>query len=346
MAVATPNVDDGGQMNVTARGGRALLARALRPIRLARRAGLSVDPYFFYTATLAPVVLAVAIIARRPGELFAALVLSAAAITAQALLGILERRRRLGGKVGWHIVRLLVPLLFVVIANRSVGGSAFPLLALYIPVVAAAAAAGTTEGAVAAGVAAFALLLPELNDLGSASAVALRGVTLAGVTIVLAFGTRRIVAALERAVVAARQSTIAERRRGRQIEALDAVGRLLAGGGPTHELLDQVLRVVADRFSYPFLSVYLGNAQEIHLAAQVGYDAPIPSFRPERGVAGRVLRTSQLAFVPNVRDDPDYIDPPPGAESLISAPLLVGGELVGILNVETANGRRLDRTDR
>jgi diguanylate cyclase (GGDEF)-like protein len=333
-------------MNMTARGERALLGRALRTIRLVRRAGLSADPYFFYTATLAPVVLAVAIIARRPGELAAALALSAAAIAAQTLLGILERRRRLGGHVGWHIVRLLVPLLFVAIANRSIGGSAFPLLALYIPVVAGAAAAGTIEGAVAAGVAAFALLLPEIGDLGSTSAIALRGVTLAGVTIVLAFGTRRIVAALESAVVTARRSAIAVRHRGRQIEALDAVGRLLAGGGPTPELLGQVLTVVADRFGYPFLSVYLGDAREIRLAAQVGFDAPIPSFSADRGIAGRVLRTRQMAFVPNVHEDPEYVDPPPDAESLISAPLLVGGELVGILNVETANGRRLDRTDR
>ena len=60
-----------------------------------------------------------------------------------------------------------------------------------------------------------------------ARAVALRGVTLAGVTIVLAVGTRRIVAALESAVVTARRSAIAVRHRGRQIEALDAVGRLL-----------------------------------------------------------------------------------------------------------------------
>ena len=135
----------------------------------------------------------------------------------------------------------------------------------------------------------------------------LRGITLAGVALVLAFGTRRIVVALEAAVREARRSAAAERRRGRQIEALEAVGRVLANGGPSPELIAQVAEIVATRFGYPHVSVYLGDEGRVELIAQHGYLESIAAFDADTGVAGRVMRTRQLAFVPDVAAESDYV---------------------------------------
>ncbi|MGH2384447.1 MAG: hypothetical protein ACRDGB_05265, partial [Candidatus Limnocylindria bacterium] len=98
------------------------------------------DPYLFYTATLVPIVVLVALVGQRPGELAAAFWLGGVALGSQAILGYRGRRRALQGRLGWQLVRLLPPLLFVALASRMVGGPSLPLIALYIPVVAAAAA--------------------------------------------------------------------------------------------------------------------------------------------------------------------------------------------------------------
>ena len=307
---------------------------------------MAADPYLFYTATLVPIVLLVALVAQRPGEPVTALLLGGLSVGVQAVLGHVVRGRGRRSRLGWQLVRLLPPLVFVAIASRTVGGPALPLIALYIPVVAAAAAAGTRQGAIAAAIAAVLLLGPEIENLGSTSAIALRAVTLAGVTLVVGLGTRRIVRALEETAVAARSSVIAERRRAHQISALEAVGRLLAAGGPTAELIEQVVAVVVRRFGYPYVSVYLGDASTVHLTAQRGYVEALASFDASMGVAGRVMRTGELAFVPDVTADPDYVPGTLTATSLITAPLTVDGRFLGLINVETTGARQLDQTDR
>ena len=307
---------------------------------------LAADPYLLYTATLVPIVLIVAMAARRPGEFVIAVGLSAAAVALQALLahGLprwVRRRARLRS-----LIRLAVPLAYVGLAVQLVGGPALPLLALFAPVVAGAAAIGPFQGWTTAAVAAAVALLPEVGNLGSPVAVALRGMTLAGVGLVLAFGTRRIVLALEIAVRQARHAVAAERRRARQIEAIEAVGRLLASGGPSTELFERVTSLVASRFGYPLVSVYLGDDRRVELSAQHGYVEALAAFEAGEGVAGRVMGTHQLAFVPDVASDPDYVPGTLRATSLICAPLLIDDRFLGILNVETSGERRLDGTDR
>ncbi|MGH2418758.1 MAG: diguanylate cyclase, partial [Candidatus Limnocylindria bacterium] len=54
----------------------------------------------------------------------------------------------------------------------------------------------------------------------------------------------------------------------------------------------------------------------------------------------------ELAFVPDVAADPDYVPGTMAATSLICAPLVVDGRFLGVLNVETGGRRRLDETDR
>jgi len=302
------------------------------------------DPYLFYTATLAPVVVLVAGLSGGQGDVLLALVLSTAAIGFQTLLSLLHDR--FARRLAWRLLRLGLPLLYVASAVPLIGGEALPLLALFAPVVAGAAAIGLVEGWTIAAVATLVYLVPQLGSLASSAVVAQRGVTLAAVVILLAFGTRRIVRALQEALREARLATIAERRRSRQIEGLDEISRLLATAGPSEELLADVVRNVSKRFGYPHVSLYLGDGSEVRLVAQHGYAEALPAFDMHTGVAGRVLRTREVAFVSDVSADPDYVAAELRATSLICAPLLVDGMLFGVLNIETSGTRRLDETDR
>jgi len=346
-ASARAGQDDRDMAPHVTREARSALGRVLNPWRVAPAwARIGDDPYLFYTATLVPIVLLVALVGQRAGDLPMAILLSSLAIAVQAMLGYLGKRHRLAAKLGWQLLRLLPPLAFVAITSRLIGGPSLPLLALYIPIVAGAAAAGRAQGSVAAGLAAVVLLSPELTTLGSTNEIAVRGVTLAGVTLVLAFSTRRIVRALEDALTASRSAVKVERRRAHQISALEAVGRLLAADGLTGEALERIVDVIVSRFNYPYVSVYLGDAERVHLVAQRGYVEPLDSFDALTGIAGRVMRTREVAFVPDVASDPDYVPGTHTPTSLICAPLIVDGRFLGILSVDSTRARLLDETDR
>src|SRR4029079_17600587 len=66
---------------------------------------------------------------------------------------------------------------------------------------------------------------------------------------------------------------------------------------------------------------------------------------PDKGVIGRIVRTGQPAFLPDARSDPEFLSGDPEVVSEIGIPLVAGGELLGVLNVESSGEHRLDDDD-
>jgi diguanylate cyclase (GGDEF)-like protein len=318
---------------------------AVRRGRRGRHAPLMArDPYLAYSAALVPIAALVLALSQAASALLVLLMLSIVFIGAQIVLGRVPARRRPMTLLGWSFFRLAVALLFVAAIVELTGGAGGPMDALFIPVVVAAAALGPVQAAVIGSVASIIYLAPEITRIGSSADLALRGITLAGVSVMVAFGIRRLVVTVDRKSRELRSAMLAERRRSRQITGLEAVGRLLVAGGPTDEVLDRALGVLVDRFGYRHVSIYTGDAERLVLGAQRGYEEPIESFDGTQGIVGRVMRSRQLAFVQDVSHDPDYVAVFNGVSSEICAPLLVDDQFLGILNVESPD--RLDRTDR
>jgi len=211
-------------------------------------------------------------------------------------------------------------------------------------VVVAASALGTGQAVVVGAAATVIYLAPELTGASSRAEIALRGVTMAGVSILVAVGTRRLVIAVEETGAKLRAAMVSERRRSRQIAGMEAVSQLLVSGGPVAEMLDGALGVLVDQFHYTYVAIYLADQDRLVLGAQRGYEQPRASFDGTEGVVGRVMRSHELAFVPDVALDPDYVSVDAEVVSEICAPLLDNGEFLGILNVEAREP--LDRTDR
>jgi diguanylate cyclase (GGDEF)-like protein len=326
----------------------ALPSRRTRRSRSARRwlvRRLLRDLYFTYTASIAPIALVVAILERNPRDVASALLLSIAFIGLQAILGLIPSSRRFLTDLGWSFLRLAVGLLYVAFLTDAVGGDVRPLAVLYLPVVVAAAAIGLRQGIVLGLLASAIFLAPEISDLGSSSAVALRGVGYAGVAVVLAMATRQLMRERRRAGRQLRSALVGERRRSRQIAAMEAVGRLVAAGGPDDVLLDRVLGVLVDRVGYRYVSIYLWDGEVLRRGSQRNYAAGTPEVIPAtRGIVGRVASSRQLVYLPNVAEDPEYVAMHEGVVSEICAPLVIGDQLLGILNVESTSP--LNHTDR
>lgn len=265
-----------------------------------------------------------------------------------AIAGITGHNRRRRVEFLLPLVRFLMAVLFVTAVNGFIGDSTFrPAAVLYIPIVALAAAFGTTQALIVGGLE-IAIYLTRVvfgNSEDTASA-AQRAIGLVVVTILLSVGIRQTVRAMTLAMTRLRVARARDRRRSRQISAVEGVGRLLAATGPTDETLDRVVGLLEVDLGYTFVSVYLGEVGSMRLAAQRGYESAIDTFDGSTGVMGRVMRTGEVAFLPDVSLDPDYVSADDTIRAEISAPLKVGSELIGVVNVEAPEVNGLDRSDR
>lgn len=240
--------------------------------------------------------------------------------------------------------RLALCLVFIALANLWIDPSGtWPLSALAIPVVALAAANGGRGGTMIAIAGILVMLVPlVIPGLDIATRQAVFAVVMAALA--LAYGSRRVVANLERSSHRLRLANRVSRRRAHQLGAVEAVGRLLAREGPTTATLENVMRVLEETFGYRYPSVYVWDGRALQLGAYRNYRFPIRTIEPDRGILGRVVRTREPVFLADARSDPEFLAADPDVASEISIPLLADDELLGVLNVESSV-RVLDEDD-
>ncbi|HTK45452.1 MAG TPA: diguanylate cyclase [Patescibacteria group bacterium] len=242
-------------------------------------------------------------------------------------------------------VRLALALVFIVVANAWLDPTGtWPLSALAVPVVALAASRGDVASVAVALAGMVAILAPLAipnADPGSRQ----QTLALAMAAGVVAFGCQRIVASLKRSTERVRSANSRDRRRARQLAAVESVGSLLAREGPTTETLDRMIGLLEETFHYRYPSVYVWDGRALQLGAHRNYRFPIQTVTPDKGVIGRIVRSRQPAFLPDARSDPDFLSGDPEVVSEIGIPLVAGGELMGVLNVETSGEHRLDEDD-
>ena len=223
--------------------------------------------------------------------------------------------------------------------------SAAPLACLYLPIVALAAVLGTRQ-AIVLGAAAMGAFLATVASVETVDPGSLhRGVALAVTMVVLTIGTRRTMGAMERAVARALAATSAQRRRARQMAAVEAVGRALTANGPSRAALEEVMDLLVANFGYRYVSIYTVEGTLMHLGAQRGYTEVIETFDGSIGVVGRVMRTGNPELIPDVTSDPDYAAVRGDVRSEVSVPLAVDGVMLGVLNVESPAEAPLDEED-
>jgi diguanylate cyclase (GGDEF)-like protein len=241
--------------------------------------------------------------------------------------------------------RLALSLAFIAMANVWVDPSGtWPLSALAVPVVALAAASGGRGGIGVALIGLAGMLVPlALPGLDPGARQSVFAVAMAALA--LSYGSRRVVANLERSGDHLRRANLRARRRARELAAVESVGRLLAREGPTKATLDRVMGVLEETFGYRYPSVYLWDGSALQLGAQRNYRFPIQTIAADSGVVGRIVRTREAVFLPDARSDPDFLSADPEVASEIGIPLQTDGELFGVLNVETSGEQRLDQDD-
>jgi diguanylate cyclase (GGDEF)-like protein len=249
-------------------------------------------------------------------------------------------------------VRLLIALAAVLWMSIGTGDPVtLPLASLILPVIAMAAAMGSRQvlvvGAVTVVAAIVIYSVPAFATPEIQSGLLQRGIALAATAVVLAVGTRRTIAMLERAIQHSQDASEGLRRRSRQMAAVEEVGRLLAADGPKTNALDAVMQLLVDRFGYRYVSIYILDGDLMRLRAQRGYDEVIETFDGTIGVVGRVMRTGEPELVSDVSLDNEYSAASPDVRSEVSVPLRAEDKMIGVLNVESGqDAPPLDEGDR
>lgn len=267
--------------------------------------------------------------------------IASAYLVASAWLAVRAHER--GGSAGWTEARILLAV-GMVAAGQLLTGTTGLLSVVYLPII-ALAAFGSPRLLVLALVASVLAHLTSETIVRHAFLESVeRALGFASAAGLVAFGTRGEVQRLERARHRLRRAVRSDRRRARHIAGIEAIGRVLAGQGPTPAAFDDVVERISTEFGYRYVSVYLGDDRLVTLVAQRGYTDLVATFDGERGIVGRVMRTQRPVLVADVSRDPDYWVLNPDVTSEICTPMLAGGEFLGFLNVESTD-RRLDTTD-
>ena len=82
-------------------------------------------------------------------------------------------------------------------------------------------------------------------------------------------------------------------------------------------------------------SAYLERHGELRCIAQRGLWQILDGMSASAGITGRTWKTGRPISVPNVADNPDYLEAVPGVVSEVCVPIVIGTRTIGALNVES-----------
>ncbi|MFZ2413538.1 MAG: sensor domain-containing diguanylate cyclase [Candidatus Cryosericum sp.] len=107
------------------------------------------------------------------------------------------------------------------------------------------------------------------------------------------------------------------------------------------EFMNMVVKHIARRLGYQYIALLLydDESESLVLRAQKGYtrdyDGLTHAIHDRKGVAVRAFRLRRVINVPDARVCPFYLHAVPGGRSDLALPLMAGGKVIGVLNLES-----------
>jgi FixJ family two-component response regulator/putative methionine-R-sulfoxide reductase with GAF domain len=133
-----------------------------------------------------------------------------------------------------------------------------------------------------------------------------------------------------------------------QMAGLEELGRILVADGPTPAAIERAVDVIVERFALSQIAIYLVDGDTLYLAGQHGHQNPLSSVSRADASVERVARARQPLFIPSLSPAPASGASGASAGQIateLSVPLLVGGELIGLLNVSSPTASPIGEQD-
>ncbi len=146
----------------------------------------------------------------------------------------------------------------------------------------------------------------------------------------------------------------AQQRRAEQFQVIAEVGRQITSIMEIDQVLDQVVRLIQKAFGYEHVAIAL--IEDEYAVYRVGagslWDNPDFNFNPSHlkigseGVTGRVAANGQALYLPDVREDPGYVEMKgSGTLSELTVPIKVKGKVIGVLDAQSQHLNAFDDSD-
>ncbi len=150
---------------------------------------------------------------------------------------------------------------------------------------------------------------------------------------------------------------VTEERRAEQREQMaQEFARELSQTIEVETLLDQAVNRLSETFGYYHAHIYLLDEQENRLSVAEGLGAAGEQLKAsghsisldaQRSLVARAARTQEPVVVNNVHDNPDHLPNPllPETASEAAIPLMVGGRVLGVLDVQHSTTDQFDNLE-
>lgn len=137
----------------------------------------------------------------------------------------------------------------------------------------------------------------------------------------------------------------------RQLTSLYEIGKALSSTLDTDELIRKALQLLKDYLGHSSCGIYFLDRErnELTIKQIIGRDSEtVKDLRFKvgvYGVVGWVAQTGEPLYVPDVSQDPRYIQGLPGVRSEAAFPLKVRDQVIGVLSVESRDIGGFDEED-
>jgi signal transduction histidine kinase len=146
------------------------------------------------------------------------------------------------------------------------------------------------------------------------------------------------------------ERTVAEHLRAErqlaELKTIQQVAQVVNRRLEMQPLLADVVHQVREVLGYPIVEIFLVEGDQlVQRSALEVLGKDTLSIPLNQGVVGRVARSNQPAFVPDVSKDPDFLPGAPDSLGEIAVPLHKGEVVIGVLNVESTDAEQLTEAD-
>lgn len=144
-------------------------------------------------------------------------------------------------------------------------------------------------------------------------------------------------------------------KRASQLEAIAALARSIANLQDTEQLLPDITRLISDRFGFYHVGIFLLSENKefavLHAANSAGGQIMLARGHRLRvgseGLVGYATGHAQARIALDVGEDAVYFDNPdlPATRSEIALPLMIGGDVIGALDVQSEEPKAFSDED-
>jgi diguanylate cyclase (GGDEF)-like protein len=123
----------------------------------------------------------------------------------------------------------------------------------------------------------------------------------------------------------------------RVASAVEAATAALARGSTPRQALGEAIDALHTYLDSAFVAALVAEHDRLWLIDSRGLVVTPDGVPFDVGIVGRAARSRRTQYIPDLAADPSYVEVVRGMSSEIAIPLVVGDDLVGVVNIETSS---------